>query len=86
MTLGHVILGQDEDALEFVRDHEHVHVRQYERWGLLFVPAYLLASAYLYCRGRDGYRENPFEKEAYGFIDPGRSAARSFEDGESDAC
>ena len=33
MTLGHVILGIDEAALEQSRAHEHVHVRQYEQWG-----------------------------------------------------
>ena len=33
MTLGHTIIGQEEKELEIVRDHEQVHVRQYERWG-----------------------------------------------------
>ena len=27
MTLGHVILGQNESCLDYSRDHEHVHVR-----------------------------------------------------------
>src|SRR5260221_597839 len=35
MTLGHVILGRDADCLATSREHEHVHVRQYERWGAL---------------------------------------------------
>ena len=65
MTLGHVVFGQSEIVLDVTRKHERVHVRQYERWGLLFVPAYLLISMLLYLRGRDGYRENPFEVEAY---------------------
>jgi hypothetical protein len=65
MTLGHVVLGRDEDALNRSRAHERVHVRQCERWGPLFIPAYLLASAVLWCRGRDFYEENPFEREAY---------------------
>lgn len=65
MTLGHVVLGQNATLLDATREHERVHVRQYERWGIVFVPAYLLISAYLYLRGRDGYRENPFEVEAY---------------------
>ena len=65
MTLGHVVLGQSEAALAVTRSHERVHVRQYERWGIVFVPAYLIASGYLYLRGRDGYRENPFEVEAF---------------------
>ena len=41
MTLGHTIVGQSESGLSVARDHEHVHVRQYERWGPFFIPAYL---------------------------------------------
>ncbi len=66
MTLGHVVLGQTADILESTRDHERVHVEQYERWGPFFLPAYIGSSVYLWLRGRDPYRENPFEKEAYG--------------------
>ncbi|MGA2497286.1 MAG: hypothetical protein ABSH20_06075 [Tepidisphaeraceae bacterium] len=67
MTLGHVVLGLDREALHRSRDHERVHVRQCERWGPFFIPAYLLASAWiaLIPRGRDPYRDNPFEREAY---------------------
>jgi hypothetical protein len=72
MTFGHVVFGQTKATLEATRDHEHVHVRQYERWGIGFVPAYLSASAYLYLRGRDAYRENPFEIEAYALDDKHR--------------
>lgn len=72
MTVGHVIFGQTSAALDLTRKHEQVHVRQYERWGIFFVPAYLGSSLYLYLRGRDAYRENPFEIEAYAVDDPGR--------------
>ena len=65
MTLGHVILGQTTAALDLAREHELVHVRQYERWGPLFIPAYLLCSAVIWTRGGDAYRDNPFEREAY---------------------
>ena len=65
ITLGHVVLARDHEMLGLTRAHERVHVRQYERWGIMFVPAYLLASAFLYLKGKDGYRDNPFEKEAY---------------------
>ena len=65
MTLGHVVLGRDELLLDLTRDHERVHVRQCERWGPLFLPAYLLASAYVFVRGGRAYRDNPFEREAY---------------------
>jgi hypothetical protein len=65
MTLGHVILAVDGPALRTLRQHERVHVRQYERWGLLFLPAYLLSSLVQLLRGRDPYRENHFERQAY---------------------
>ena len=66
MTLGHVVLGRDEWALEITRDHERVHVRQCERWGPLFLPAYVAASALIFARGGRAYLDNPFEREAYG--------------------
>lgn len=65
MTLGHVIIGRDRATLDEACVHERVHVRQYERWGPFFVPAYLLASAFLWLRGRRPYWDNPFEIEAY---------------------
>lgn len=65
LTLGHVILGQSAAAISRSREHEHVHVRQYDRWGPLFIPAYLVASAAARLRGRDPYRDNPFEREAF---------------------
>ncbi len=52
MTLGHVVVGIDHAVLGRVRAHEHVHVRQYERWGPLFVPAYCMSSALQWVRGR----------------------------------
>lgn len=65
MTLGHVILGASEADLDAARPHEQVHVRQYERWGPLFLPAYLLSSAWQLARGRRGYRDNYFERQAF---------------------
>ncbi len=65
MTLGHVVLGLDRSALQISRDHERIHVRQCERWGPLFIPAYLLGSAYAVLRGRHIYRDNPLEREAF---------------------
>jgi uncharacterized membrane protein len=65
MTLGHVILGCDQQCLDRTRRHEHVHVRQYERWGPLMIPAYLTCSAVLFMRGLDPYLDNPFERQAY---------------------
>jgi hypothetical protein len=66
LTLGHTILGQTDAALDISRDHEMVHVRQYERWGPLMGPAYLGCSLVLWLAGRRAYRDNPFEREAYG--------------------
>ena len=66
MTLGHVVIGLDAAALDLTRAHERVHVRQYERWGPLFVPAYFAASAIAFAKRRDLYRDNRFEREAYG--------------------
>ena len=71
MTLGHSVIGQTAEGLDVSRDHERIHVRQYERWGPFFLPAYLAVSVWLWCVGRDCYRENPFEVEAYAKADPG---------------
>jgi hypothetical protein len=65
LTLGHVILGRDGDCLNRSRPHEHVHVRQCEYWGPFFIPAYLSASIVAYLKGRDPYRDNWFERQAY---------------------
>jgi hypothetical protein len=76
MTLGHVILAVDRSALAQLRLHEHVHVRQYERWGPLFLPAYLLSSLLQLLRGRNPYRENHFERQAYDFVAARRRGSR----------
>jgi hypothetical protein len=67
ITLGHVVLGCDEATLERTRRHERVHVRQYERWGPFFIPAYL--GAWVGWRGYHAYFDNPFEVEAYAIDD-----------------
>jgi hypothetical protein len=64
MTLGHTILAVDEAAFYGTWTHEIVHVRQYERWGVLFVPAYLISSIWIKARGGDAYWDNPFEVQA----------------------
>ena len=65
MTVGHVVVGRTRRALHLTRSHERVHVRQYERWGPAFIPAYLLAGAWGFLRGRGAYLGNRFEREAY---------------------
>jgi hypothetical protein len=64
-TLGHIIFGQTDAALDISREHELVHVRQFELWGPFMGPAYLLCSLYLWLTGRRPYRDNPFERDAY---------------------
>lgn len=66
LALGHVILARDPASLEEFRAHERVHVRQWERWGLLFPFAYLAASLWAWRRGHDPYLGNRFEREAWG--------------------
>lgn len=64
ITLGHIVIGLDEAALERSRAHERVHVAQYERWGVLFFAAYLGSSLIAFVQGRDPYHDNRFEREA----------------------
>lgn len=64
MTLGHVVLGKTQEALDRTREHERVHVRQYERWGPLFLPLYFGWAGYLYLIGKHYYLDIPFEVEA----------------------
>lgn len=63
ITFGHVILCVDR-ADDLLLDHEMVHVRQYEQWGPLFIPAYAIASVRAKARGGRAYADNPFELAA----------------------
>ena len=65
ITLGHVVWGCDQVCLDGSREHERVHVRQYEYLGPFFIPFYLLSSLLALCRGRDPYRDNAFERAAF---------------------
>jgi hypothetical protein len=65
VTFGHTILGRTREILADVRQHEFVHVRQYELWGPMFVPAYLYWWAVLWLQGKHPYFDNPFEVEAF---------------------
>lgn len=76
MTLGHVILGRDERCLDGCRDHEQVHVRQAERWGPMFLPAYGLASLWARLRGGHYYLDNWFEMDARRACGEAMSCAR----------
>ncbi len=69
ITLGHTVLARTIADLDRCRAHEQVHVRQYEQWGLFFVPAYFWFSVRAWYLGQDPYRDNPFEREAYTMSD-----------------
>lgn len=73
MALGHVVLAIDDTTLHRAGPHERIHVRQYERWGPFFLPAYGIASWWAWRRGLHAYLDNPFEVEAY--ADDARRAA-----------
>ncbi len=64
VTLGHVVLGRTAGCLDRTRAHEREHVRQCERWGPLFVPAYLAAGLWTWIRGGHPYWDNRFERLA----------------------
>jgi hypothetical protein len=57
MTVGFVILSSVpvQGRLEL---HERHHVRQYTRWGPLFIPVYFAIGV------RTGYRRHPWERAA----------------------
>lgn len=63
ITLGHVVLLTPEAPAGVLR-HEMVHVRQAERWGPFFLPAYLVTMVAIRFRGGNPYWDNPFEAEA----------------------
>lgn len=63
ITFGHVILCVDEPD-EFLMRHELAHVHQYERWGPLFVPAYLVAALASLVKGGHPHTDNLFEVAA----------------------
>jgi hypothetical protein len=64
ITFGHVVLGVSHSVLAQARRHEHAHVRQYERWGVLFFPLYLGSSSAQLVRGGHPYHDNAFELQA----------------------
>lgn len=63
ITLGHVVLVTSAASPDIL-SHELVHVRQVEKWGPLFLPAYLGAMVLVRLRGGNPYWDNPFEVEA----------------------
>lgn len=64
LVLGECILAWQDDELAQMQVHELVHVAQYRRWGVFFLPAYAAASLHAGLRGGRAYRDNAFEREA----------------------
>jgi len=58
------VLGIDDAVLAEYRAHEHAHVRQYERWGVLFFVLYAASSLWEALCGKAAYRDNHFERQA----------------------
>ena len=65
ITFGHTVVAVNQTALDITRVHERIHVEQYERWGPFFIPLYLSCSLIALMRGKNPYRDNMFEREAF---------------------
>ena len=65
ITFGHVVLAATHNEHARLRDHERVHVRQYEIWGPLFFLLYPASSLFQVLRGRHAYYDNCFEIQAH---------------------
>jgi hypothetical protein len=68
MTLGHVVMARDAQLLLITRAHERIHVMQCEKWGPLFIPAYVWASIWAWITGRRPYKDNFFERQAFQLV------------------
>lgn len=64
ITFGHIVIACSAQEQATHREHERVHVAQYELWGALFLLAYPLESLYQLLSGRKPYQDNRFETAA----------------------
>jgi hypothetical protein len=64
ITFGHAVVALTWQEQDRLRAHEREHVRQYERWGVVFFLAYPLSSLWQMVRGRHFYWDNRFEVQA----------------------
>ena len=61
ITFGHIVIARSAQEQAALRQHERVHVAQYELWGPLFLAAYPLESLFQLLCGRKPYLDNRFE-------------------------
>ena len=61
ITFGHIVIARSAQEQAALRQHERVHVTQYELWGALFLVVYPLESLFQLLRGRKPYLDNRFE-------------------------
>ena len=61
-ALGHVVVAGSAALMSKSREHERVHVRQYERYGPFFLPLYVLSSVLALARRDHPYDHNRFER------------------------
>jgi len=73
ITVGHDIFAW-RPLDEFELAHELVHVGQWSANGIMYIPRYFQASRAAAAAGKDRYRDNAFEVEAYGAADALRAA------------
>lgn len=57
---------ESSPILDRTKIHELEHASQQFRWGILFYPAYLMCSIWIYIfqQDRHAYYDNPFERDA----------------------
>jgi hypothetical protein len=73
ITIGHDIFSW-RPMDEFELEHELTHVRQWSANGIMYIPRYFQASRAAAAAGKDRYRDNAFEVEAYTAADTLRAA------------
>jgi hypothetical protein len=85
ITFGHVVIARTHADHVRLRAHERVHVKQYERWAVLFLLAYPAESLLQLLLGRRPHLDNRFEVQArvQAAVSQGGAASRVSSPGES---
>jgi hypothetical protein len=64
VAVGCCVFASDTKALADCLPHELVHVKQAQRWGVIFPLAYLACSVWARLNGGCAYQDNWFERQA----------------------